>query len=67
MNELWQWIRPSWMRAWIIVVSSPAFWVLWIVLEGSAAKAILLAAAIGWLFATYRLWFWNTGHRLAVK
>jgi hypothetical protein len=55
------------MRAWIIVVSSPAFWVLWIVLEGSAAKAILLAAAIGWLFATYRLWFWNTGHRLAVK
>ncbi len=67
MSDVWQWIKPSWMRVWITAASIPAFWIIWQLVDHQPGKMVLLVMALAWLFATFRLWFWSNGYRLGVR
>ena len=59
MDRVWGWVRPSWMRIWCLAASAPGLWLIWLVIDGSLAKAMLLALGGAWLIAVFRLWFWS--------
>jgi hypothetical protein len=47
------------MRIWCLAASAPGLWLIWLVIDGSLAKAMLLALGGAWLIAVFRLWFWS--------
>jgi hypothetical protein len=51
------------MRLWCLAMVAPALWLVWLIVEGSAAKALLLAVSGGWLIAVFRVWRWSGGRR----
>lgn len=49
------------MRLWCLAMAAPALWLIWMIVEGSAAKTLLLAVSGAWLIAVFQVWRWSAG------